>query len=60
MLTGCNIFDSKTVQAWQDYATANDITIIGSASVVNFQKNNGCTGVWVTLVPGGTAPTITP
>lgn len=58
VITGCNVFDANTVQAWQRYATAVDITIIGSASPVHYSSKNGCTGVWVTLTPGGTAPTI--
>ena len=57
VLTGCNLFNERTIGMWQAYATAHGITIIGSASSVNSGKS-GCTGVWVVLAPGGTPPTI--
>lgn len=58
VVTGCSVFGSQaSVNAWQQYATANNITIMGSASLVGVGED-GAYGVWITLVPGGTAPQI--
>jgi hypothetical protein len=56
---GDTVVDQNVIDAWQAYATAHRITIIGS---VQYTKPTGFglfSGVWVTLVPGGTAPRLT-
>lgn len=67
VLAGCDVFAPNpadptnpqgVINQWQAYATAKNITIIGSVSPVWYSPGN-TTGVWVTLTPGGTAPTIT-
>ncbi len=56
VVTGCTIFSTQqSINAWQAYATTKNITIMGTASDTSISPNN-YTGVWVTLVPGGTAP----
>jgi len=56
VVTGCSIFSTQgSIDAWQAYATAKSITIMGSASDTSASPNN-YTGVWITLVPGGTPP----
>ncbi len=62
VLTGCEVFGldqfgNPTIGDWQQYATAHNITIMGSAGPTNFSSGS-VTGVWITLVPGGTAPTV--
>ena len=59
ILTGCNLFDSDTVKLWQKFADDQGITIIGAATNVNFQRQNGVTAVWVPLKPGNPPPIIT-
>jgi hypothetical protein len=64
VLAGCSTFgldkngQQTAINAWQAYATARNITIIGSVSSVGYGGGE-VTGVWVTLTPGGTPPTIT-
>ncbi len=58
VLTGCSVFGGQAaVDNWQAYATGQGITIMGSASTTTPNPNN-YTGVWITLVPGGKAPTL--
>ncbi len=47
------------LKGWQDYATSRKVTIIGSVGYCYPTKLNTYRGIWVTLVPGGTAPTLT-
>ncbi len=57
VVTGCSVFGGQTaINAWQQYATDHNITIMGSASAT--QNGDDIQGVWVTLTPGGTAPTL--
>lgn len=61
VLTGCSVFGSQlAVDAWQAYATAKNITIEGSASLVYWggPGTGNVQGAWIVLAPGGTAPTI--
>jgi len=56
IVTGCQVFATQdNVNAWQQYATDHNITIMGSASYVSY-PGNSVYGVWITLVPNGTAP----
>jgi len=69
VLTGCAVFgidpDPKSpgpnanISSWQAYATQFDITIIGSVATTG-AGNGYYNGVWVTLTPGGTPPTLVP
>jgi len=62
LLTGCETLGNATdngqavVNKWQAYATARNITITGSVSYVYAVGPDKLRAVWVTLVPGGTAP----
>jgi len=68
IVTGCNVLAEGTVNAdgtmagqqtlndWQAYATARGITIMGSVSYTAAKRPDVFRGIWVTLVPGGTAP----
>ncbi len=68
VLAGCSVFgpdpynnNQSNIGLWQTYADNHHITIIGSAASVGFPNDGSpVTGVWITLVPGGTAPTINP
>ena len=59
VLTGCQVFSKGNIADWQQYATTHKITIMGSASTTGWSSGS-VSGVWITLVPGGTAPTINP
>ena len=60
--TGCNVLGDgsangqQSLNDWQAYATARNITIIGSVSYTAAKRTDTFRGIWVTLVPGGTAP----
>ncbi len=70
VLAGCEVFNSQpAVQGWQDAATNQNITIMGSSSVVTYTTYTTYWGLgspvtkppvgnWIVLKPGGTPPTI--
>lgn len=58
VLTGCSVFGGQpAVDSWQAYVTGQGIKIMGSVSDT-YPLPNNYTGNWITLVPGGKAPTI--